>query len=79
ERWSPHHLRLHRWLLHQPELLPRGAHLMLAVSGGQDSMALLGLLRDLQRLHQWHLLLWHGNHRLRPEADKQAAELAGWA
>ena len=79
ERWSPHHLRLHRWLLHQPELLPRGAHLLLAVSGGQDSMALLGLLRDLQRLHQWHLLLWHGNHRLRPEADQQAEELAGWA
>jgi hypothetical protein len=31
ERWSPHHLRLHRWLLHQPELLPQGAHLLLAV------------------------------------------------
>ena len=79
ERWSPHHLRLHRWLLHQPELLPRGARLLLAVSGGQDSMALLGLLRDLQRLHHWQLLLWHGNHRLRPEADQQADALAGWA
>ena len=79
ERWSPHHLRLHRWLLHRPELLPRRARLLLAVSGGQDSMALLGLLRDLQRLHHWQLLLWHGNHRLRPEADQQADALSGWA
>ena len=79
ERWSPYHLRLHRWLLHQPQLLPRGAQLLLAVSGGQDSMALLGLLTDLQRLHHWQLRLWHGNHRLRPEADRQADELAAWA
>ena len=79
ERWSPHHLRLHRWLRRRPELLPPGARLLLAVSGGQDSMALLGLLRDLQRLHHWQLLLWHGNHRLRPEAGRQADELASWA
>ena len=79
ERWSPYHLRLHRWLLHQPLLLPRGAQLLLAISGGQDSMALLGLLSDLQRLHHWQLRLWHGNHRLRPDADRQADELAAWA
>ena len=51
-RWSPDHLRLHRHLRHHPELLPAGAPLLLAISGGQDSMALLALLRDLQRLHQ---------------------------
>jgi tRNA(Ile)-lysidine synthase len=77
-RWSPDHLRLHRQLRRQPELLPAGATLLLAVSGGQDSMALLALLHDLQRLHHWRLLLWHGDHRWRPESGRQAAELAAW-
>lgn len=79
ERWSPYHLRLHRWLLHRADLLPDGAGLLLAVSGGQDSMALLGLLMDLRRLHHWQLQLWHGNHQLRPNATEQADELEAWA
>jgi tRNA(Ile)-lysidine synthase len=77
--WSRHHLRLHRWLLQCPELLPDGARLLLAVSGGQDSMALVGLLRDLQRLHHWQLQLWHGDHRLRAASSRQASELSQWA
>jgi tRNA(Ile)-lysidine synthase len=79
ERWSSHHLRLHRWLQRRPELLPAGAPLLLAVSGGQDSMALVGLLQDLQRLHRWELRLWHGDHRLRPESSQQADALQQWA
>ncbi|MFO7630407.1 MAG: tRNA lysidine(34) synthetase TilS [Prochlorococcaceae cyanobacterium] len=77
--WGRQHLRLHRQLLRHPQLLPRGAPLLLAVSGGQDSMALTGLLLDLQRLHGWSLQLWHGDHRWRAEAAAQAAELAAWA
>lgn len=79
ERWSPDHLRLHRQLRRQPGLLPAGQPVLVAVSGGQDSMALLALLRDLQRLHHWPLLLWHGNHNWRPEAGEQARQLAAWA
>lgn len=41
-------------------------------------MALLALVRDLQRLHHWPLHLWHGDHRWRPESSQVAAELAGW-
>ena len=79
ERWSPLHLRLHRHLLHQKGLLPNGARLLVAVSGGQDSMALTALLRDLQHLHHWDLQLWHGDHRWRPESSQQASELEAWA
>ena len=79
ERWSPDHLRLHRQLRRRPELLPSGATLLLAVSGGQDSMALLALLQDLARLHHWRLELWHGDHGWRAEAAQQAAELTAWA
>ncbi|MEX0588528.1 MAG: tRNA lysidine(34) synthetase TilS [Cyanobium sp.] len=78
QRWSPDHLRLHRHLLHHPGLLPQGATLLLAVSGGQDSMAMLALLLDLQRLHHWSLQLWHGDHRWRPDSTSQAAELERW-
>ena len=79
ERWSPHHLRLHRHLLRQPALLPQGGVLLVALSGGQDSMALVALLRDLQRLHHWDLQLWHGDHQWRPESGQQASELEAWA
>ena len=78
-RWSPFHLRLHKHLLHRPQLLPQGAPLLLAVSGGQDSMAMAGLLLDLQRLHGWSLQLWHGDHGWRAESGQQARELANWA
>ena len=37
--WTSWHDRLHRRLLMQPQLLPQGSSLLLAVSGGQDSMA----------------------------------------
>jgi tRNA(Ile)-lysidine synthetase-like protein len=77
--WGPDQQRLHRHLLHHPALLPRGASLLLAVSGGQDSMAMTGLLLALQRLHHWRLHLWHGDHGWRPESAQQAEQLASWA
>ena len=78
QAWSRSHLRLHRHLLRHPGLLPDGASLLLAVSGGQDSMALLGLLLGLQRLHHWELSIWHGDHRWRPGSAGQAEELMAW-
>jgi tRNA(Ile)-lysidine synthase len=78
-RWGPDQDRLHRHLLRQPALLPKGGRLLMALSGGQDSMALLGLLRDLQSLHGWHLNLWHGNHGWHSEAAAQAQALKAWA
>ncbi len=77
--WGADHDRLHRHLLRHPILLPRGAHLLLAVSGGQDSMALTGLLSDLRRHHGWTLSLWHGDHGWRAEAAAQGEALVSWA
>ena len=77
--WGPAALRLHRWLLRRPRLLPRGARLLLAVSGGQDSMALTILLRDLQPLYGWELALWHGDHGWHPRSATVATELLAWA
>ncbi|MEO1002025.1 MAG: tRNA lysidine(34) synthetase TilS [Cyanobacteria bacterium J06638_7] len=77
--WSGDHHRLQRLLRRHPALLPDGASLLLALSGGQDSMALLGLLLELRAQHRWPLTLWHGDHRWRPEAAAQADELLDWA
>ena len=78
-RWSGDLHRLQRHLLRHPQLLPQGSSLLLAVSGGQDSMALTALLQALQPVHHWQLHLWHGNHGWRQEAAQQALELEQWA
>ena len=78
EPWLNWHDRLHRQLLQNPQLLPKGTTLLLAVSGGQDSMALLGLMRDLSRRHRWTLQLWHGDHGWHPGSARIASELAEW-
>jgi tRNA(Ile)-lysidine synthase len=77
--WSGDHHRLHRQLRRDPSLLPAGKTLLLAVSGGQDSMALVALLGPLREQHRWRLQLWHGDHRWRPESGNQARALAEWA
>ena len=76
--WSSWHARLHQQLLANPDLLPTGASLLLAVSGGQDSMAMLGLLIDLKRKHDWYLEVWHGDHSWHKQSTTIAAQLKHW-
>ena len=76
--WLNWHDRLHRQLLRDPQWLPKGTTLVLAISGGQDSMALLGLLRDLRRQHHWSLHLWHGDHGWHPGSAQIARDLQHW-
>lgn len=46
-------------------LLRRGQSVLVAVSGGLDSMVLLHLLARLSRTHGWELSVAHLNHQLR--------------
>ena len=46
-------------------LLKRGPAVLVAVSGGLDSMALLHFLHELSSRHRWKLTVAHFNHRLR--------------
>jgi tRNA(Ile)-lysidine synthase len=46
-------------------LLKRGQAVLVAVSGGLDSMTLLHTLHELSSRHQWKLTVAHFNHRLR--------------
>jgi len=70
-RWSPYHARLHQ-VIRQRGLLSRKQRLLVAVSGGQDSLCLAQLLLDLQPHWEWQLAIAHCNHRWRPDADENA-------
>lgn len=78
QSWLPWHDSLHRHLLRTPNLLPDGTTLLIALSGGQDSMALIGLLQGLQHLHHWHFQLWHGDHGWHDRSATMASELKAW-
>ncbi len=76
--WSKWHMRLHKRLKNNKTLLPINSSLLLAISGGQDSMALLKLIIDLKRLYKWKVEIWHGNHQWHNESDKVEKELKLW-
>lgn len=51
------------------QLLRNGQRLLLAVSGGLDSMVLLETMRQLAVRHQWRMGVAHFNHQLRGAAS----------
>lgn len=73
--WTDLHARLHR-AIRQRHLLEPHQRLLIAVSGGQDSLCLMQLLIDLQPKWNWHLAIAHCNHRWHPEEDHVAEHVA---
>src|SRR5579872_6853831 len=47
------------------KLFSRGERILVAVSGGLDSMVLLDLLAGMAKANKWRLTVAHFNHRLR--------------
>jgi tRNA(Ile)-lysidine synthase len=76
--WTELHARLHR-TLRQRQLLPAHQRLLVAVSGGQDSLCLVQLLLDLRAHWHWQLAIAHCNHRWRPDSDDNAAHVQSLA
>lgn len=84
-RWTDFHARLHQ-RLKRPKpgsrpserpsyLLPQGQSVLIAVSGGQDSVAMAGLLVGLQLKWDWQLAIAHCNHRWAPIEDDAAIQV----
>ncbi|MBE9166472.1 tRNA lysidine(34) synthetase TilS [Pleurocapsales cyanobacterium LEGE 06147] len=62
DKWTLLHARLHQ-TLRQRQLLPRQQRILVALSGGQDSLCLTKLLLDLQPKWEWILAIAHCDHR----------------
>ena len=69
--WTHLHAQLHRTLLHR-KILPSHQRLLVAVSGGQDSVCLIKLLLDLQPKWGWNLGIAHCDHRWRSDSEASA-------
>ncbi|MGB3790733.1 MAG: tRNA lysidine(34) synthetase TilS [Phormidesmis sp.] len=76
--WSKAHSKLHI-LLRQRLLLPRNSCVLIAVSGGQDSLCLAQLLIDLRSKWQWRLGLVHCDHGWREDSAENAAHVVALA
>ncbi|NEP11175.1 MAG: tRNA lysidine(34) synthetase TilS [Symploca sp. SIO1A3] len=59
--WTPLHAKLHQ-TLRQRQLLKQHQRVLIAVSGGQDSLCLTKLLLDLQPKWGWQLGIAHCDH-----------------
>jgi tRNA(Ile)-lysidine synthase len=57
------------------ELFRDGQKILVAVSGGLDSMVLLALLHRLAPAHRWQLTVAHFNHQLRGKASDADEQL----
>ncbi len=68
--------RLRGALQAAPELLPRGSRVVVAFSGGSDSLALLHLLRALSESWPLKLSAAHFDHGIQPESAAWAARAA---
>ena len=61
------------------KMLARGDNVVVSVSGGPDSMALLYTLVDLARDYEFQVHVWHLNHLIRVEAKEEANYVRGIA
>ncbi len=69
--WTALHAQFHR-TLRARQLLPQSQPLLVAVSGGQDSLCLIQLLLDLQPKWHWQLAIAHCDHRWRSDSQANA-------
>ncbi len=69
--WTLLHAHIHR-TLRQRQLLPHNERVLVAVSGGQDSLCLAQLLLDLQPKWGWELAIAHCDHRWRSDSRANA-------
>lgn len=74
-RWTPLHVRVHR-TIRARQLFEPGQALLVAVSGGQDSLCLAKLLLDLRPKWDWHVGVAHCNHAWRPDSRANADHVA---
>ncbi|MEH2135578.1 tRNA lysidine(34) synthetase TilS [Nostoc sp.] len=76
--WTPLHAKIHR-TMRSRHLFERNQRLLIAVSGGQDSLCLIKLLLDLQSKWGWNLGIAHCDHRWRSDSQANARHVENLA
>ncbi|WP_315790398.1 tRNA lysidine(34) synthetase TilS [Fischerella sp. JS2] len=76
--WTPLHAKIHR-TIRSRHLFERNQYLLVAVSGGQDSLCLIKLLLDLQPKWGWKLGIAHCDHRWRTDSQANAQHIENLA
>ncbi|AFY49438.1 tRNA(Ile)-lysidine synthetase [Nostoc sp. PCC 7524] len=69
--WTALHAKIHR-TIRSRHLFERHQRLLVAVSGGQDSLCLIKLLLDLQPKWEWQLGIAHCDHHWRDDSQANA-------
>lgn len=69
--WTSLHANIHR-TIRSRDLLQRNQRLLIAVSGGQDSLCLTQLMLDLQPKWKWQLAIAHCDHCWRDDSQANA-------
>ncbi|BAU10304.1 PP-loop protein [Leptolyngbya sp. NIES-3755] len=73
--WTPIHAQIHRTIRHR-NLLQKNQSILIAVSGGQDSLCLAQLMIDLRSRWNWYLAIAHCDHRWRSDSQQNAEHVA---
>ena len=73
--WTLLHTQIHQ-TLRQRKFLSVNDRILIAVSGGQDSLCLAKLLLDLRRKWHWKLAIAHCDHRWRSDSGANAEYVA---
>jgi tRNA(Ile)-lysidine synthase len=76
--WTPLHAQVHRTIRSRC-LFKHDQSLLVAVSGGQDSLCLIKLLLDLQSKWRWNLGIAHCDHRWRNDSQANAVHVENLA
>ncbi|MBW4591505.1 MAG: tRNA lysidine(34) synthetase TilS [Brasilonema angustatum HA4187-MV1] len=76
--WTPLHAKLHR-TIRSRHLFERNQRLLVAVSGGQDSLCLIKLMLDLQKKWGWYLSIVHCDHCWRSDSQANAKHVENLA
>lgn len=69
--WTNLHAKIHR-TIRSRHLFQQNQRLLVAVSGGQDSLCLIKLLLDLQPKWGWDVSIAHCDHRWRADSEANA-------
>ena len=70
---TDHLLEKVRLYMEKEKMARQGSRILAGVSGGADSVCLLALLVRLREEYGWQIAAVHVNHRIREEAEEDAA------